>query len=50
MLSNIVGLYVTWNNPNTALQIKWIETAIRQSGDYFDDELTDVVRRSAEAL
>ncbi len=44
MLRNIVGLYVSWNDPKKALRIKWIENAIAQSGDYFDAELTKIVK------
>lgn len=44
MLDTIVGLYIQWNNPKKAIQIKWIENSIRQSGDHFDDELIAAVR------
>ncbi len=44
MLRNIVGLYCVWNDPKRALQVKWIESSIRQSGDHFDDALVKVVK------
>lgn len=44
MLRNIVGLYCSWNDPRRAIRIKWIENAIEQSGDYFDDELRKVIQ------
>ena len=44
MLNNIVGLYLTWNDPVRALKIKWVELAIDQEGDYFDDALVSIVK------
>ncbi len=44
MLSTIVGLYVTWNDPAKALRIKWVELAMEQSGDVFDDELVKIIQ------
>ncbi len=44
MLKNIVGLYVSWNDPKKAIRVKWIENAIRQSGDHFDIELVKVIK------
>ncbi len=44
MLRNIVGLYVSWNDPKKAIRIKWIENAIAQSGDYFEDALVKAIQ------
>lgn len=44
MLRNIVGLYVTWNDPARAIKIKWVELAMDQEGDYFDDALVNIVK------
>jgi hypothetical protein len=44
MLTNIVGLYLTWNDPAKALRIKWVELATEQTGDIFDDELVKIVK------
>lgn len=44
MYTNIVGLYCTWNDMNRAMRVKWVELAIEQSGDDFDEALSKIVQ------
>ena len=44
MFRNIVGLYLSWNDPRRAIAIKWIELATGQTGEEYAEALVKIIQ------